>query len=89
MKFKAFPLPQVYYNRIMKEINMPIHIDEEGNVIPEEITPQNPGPYLKYAVSYPDTVDVIYYYFTDAQIMSIVMQYDDYQKMKKTKLYPK
>ena len=68
---------------------MPIHIDEEGNVIPEEITPENPGMYLKYQVSYPETAEVIPYYFTDAQISSLVAQYQNYQMTKKAKLYPK
>ena len=66
-----------------------IHIDEDGNVIPEQITPENPGLYKKYNVPYPDSGDVVTYYFTDEQIISIVTQYGNYQAALKNKLYPK
>jgi hypothetical protein len=68
---------------------LPIHIDEEGNVIPEEITPENPGMYLKYTVPYPDTGDTMYYWFTTEQINSIAQQYINYTQQMKHKIYPK
>ena len=63
-------------------------IDDEGNVIPEPVGPDDPGLRKRYVVGDPVSGIEQEYWFTDQDVASIMTQFQNYQMQKKEAFYP-
>ena len=66
-----------------------MEIDDQGNLIPEPVSPEDPGLRKRYVIGDPVSGIETEYWFSDQDVMAIVTQYGNYKTQEKQAFYPK